>query len=274
MQKKIKKTKQLQFNQMMPGFRATGVMHSEFETDPFLIFGEFYNDRSVFGPHPHAGVSVMTYLLPDSKGLFLNRDSFGDNSIIDPGGIHVTQTGKGVYHDELPELTGTEVHAFQIWINHAEKDRFVDPKALHLSSKDVPVWESETVHLRVIQGRYQNLSSPLELLTKTLLFDVKLQPNASIEFHTEEMAFIYLISGEIVLDNETILEHSVVTFEQDGDKLIVKTGEQPANFMLASGTPFKEPIVYGGHFVMTTQQQMEETRARLQRGEMGDLNVL
>ena len=103
MKKKIKKMQQLKFNQMMPGFRATGVMHAEFDTDPFLIFGEFYNDRSVFGPHPHASVSVMTYLLPDSKGSFLNRDSFGDHSIIHPGGIHVTQTGKGIYNDEFPE---------------------------------------------------------------------------------------------------------------------------------------------------------------------------
>ena len=93
MEKQIKKIKQLNFDQQMTGFKATGVKHSEYNTEPYLIFGEFYMDRSVFGPHAHAGVSVMTYVLPDSKGSFLNRDSLGDHSIIDPGGVHVRRRG-------------------------------------------------------------------------------------------------------------------------------------------------------------------------------------
>ncbi len=41
--------------------------------------------------------------------------------------------------------------------------------------------------------------------------------------------------------------------------------------MFASGAPHHEPIIYGGPFVMTTQQQMQEARQRQQRGEMGEL---
>ncbi|MES2826503.1 MAG: pirin-like C-terminal cupin domain-containing protein [Bacteroidota bacterium] len=274
MNKKIKKIKQLNFAQQMPGFRATGVMHSEFETDPFLIFGEFYNDRSVFGPHPHAGVSVMTYILPDSIGSFLNRDSLGDRSIIDPGGMHVSQTGTGIFHDELPETVGIECHAFQIWINHSEKDRFAEPKSFHLSSKEVPVWLNDNMSLRVLLGSYQTLISPVELLTQTLLFDVTLQANSSVEFHTQQMAFVYLISGGIHIDGQEVNARGVVTFEEKGDKIMISTADEPANFMLASGTPFKEPMVNGGHFVMTTQKQMQATSARLQRGEMGHLSVV
>lgn len=88
------------------------------------------------------------------------------------------------------------------------------------------------------------------------------------------MAFIYIIFWEIMVGDKVIENRSVITFEHPGNKVIVKTKEQPANFMLASGTPHHEPIVYGGHFVMTTQQQMQETRNRLQRGEMGILNPL
>ena len=271
MEKQIKKIKQLNFDQQMTGFKATGVKHSEYNTEPYLIFGEFYMDRSVFGPHAHAGVSVMTYVLPDSKGSFLNRDSLGDHSIIDPGGVHVTQTGSGIYHDELPEITGTECHAFQIWINHADKDRMVEPKALNLPAKNVPVWRTDNVELRVIQGNYKNLQSPLELVTKTLLFDVALKPNATVELDAKEMAFIYLISGKIIIEGNEIESRSMVTFENEGDKIIVRTNGSSANFMFASGTPHHEPIIYGGPFVMTNQKQMQETQARLRRGEMGIL---
>jgi hypothetical protein len=41
--------------------------------------------------------------------------------------------------------------------------------------------------------------------------------------------------------------------------------------MYVTGTPLREPIVYGGPFVMTTAEQMRETQRRYARGEMGRL---
>ena len=274
MEKQIKQIKKLQFNQDAVGFSSVGITHSEFNIEPFLIFGEFYMDRPIFGPHPHAGVSVMTYVLPDSKGSFLNRDSRGDHSIIEPGGIHVTQAGSGVCHDEEPAVKGTNCHAFQIWINHADKNRLVEPKAYRALSKDVPEFKTENILLRVIQGNYQNLKSPIELVTKTLLFDVTLNPNTEIELGAMEMTFINVISGEIIINDKAIESPAIINFEKQGNKIIVRTNGQAANFMFASGMPHNEPITYGGSFVMTTQEQMYETQLRLRRGEMGILNPL
>lgn len=274
MEKRIINITPQNFGKRTAGFRSTGVMHSEYNTEPFLIFGEFYMDRPIFGPHAHAGVSVMTYVMPDSEGSMLNRDSRGDNSLINPGGIHVTQTGRGIYHDELPEITGTECHAFQIWINHAGKDRLVEPKAFNLPSKNVPEWHTELVQLRVLQGSFQTLKSPLELVTKTLLFDVTIQPNATLELDAKEMAFIYMVSGKIVVGDNEIESRNMVTFEKEGNRVIVSTQGSSANFMYASGIPHNEPLVYGGPFVMTTQKQLQEAQERLQRGEMGILNAL
>lgn len=274
MQKQIRKISNQQFKQNAVGLSSVDAFHTEHGFEPFLVFTEFNMDRPVFGPHPHAGVSVMTYMMPDSKGSFLNRDSLGDHSIIEPGGIHVTQAGSGVKHDEVPTVTGINCHGFQIWINHAEKDRLVEPKAFHAFSKDVPEFKSENVFIRIVQGQYQNLKSPIELVTKTTLFDATLQPNSSIEFDAMEMAFIYLVSGEIIVENHEISSTSIITFEKEGDKVKVNTGNQSANFMFVSGVPHNEPIVHGGPFVMTTKQQMQETNQRLLRGEMGILNHL
>lgn len=256
------------------GFTSVDLFHNEFDIEPFLVFTEFHMDKPIFGPHPHAGVSVMTYMMPDSKGSFLNRDSLGDHSIIEPGGIHVTQAGKGIKHDEVPSITGVDCHGFQIWINHSDKDRLVEPKAFHAFSKDVPEYISDNAKLRVIQGIYQNIASPIRLVTETLLFDVVLNPNSSIEFDTKEMAFIYVINGQIAIEDQEINSTSLVTFETKGNKINVKTGKQVSNFLFASGTPHNEPIVSGGPFVMTTRDQMIATHQRLQRGEMGILNPL
>ena len=79
MKKVIKKTA-FSFSSDFPGLRAVNIMAQSHPIEPFLVFTEFWMDRPVFGPHPHAGISVMTYLLSDSKTGFLNRDSAGDRS--------------------------------------------------------------------------------------------------------------------------------------------------------------------------------------------------
>lgn len=274
MEKQIKNIQKKQFKQNAVGFESVDMFHSEFDFEPFLVFTEFHMNRQVFGPHPHAGVSVMTYMLPDSKGSFLNRDSRGDSSIIEPGSIHVTQAGSGVHHDEVPTIDGVDCHGFQIWINHADKNRLVAPAAFHASASEVAEYSDEKTRLRVIQGSFSGINAPFELVTETSLFDVTLQPNSSLTLDAKEMAFVYLMSGEIMVQGNKISEISMVTFQTEGKNVTIETGEKSANFMFASGTPHHEPIVYGGPFVMTTQEQMHETRKRLGRGEMGELKHL
>lgn len=274
MNKQLNKITNLQFKQNAPGFNSVDTFHSEFGFEPFLVFTEFHMDRPIFGPHPHAGVSVMTYMMPDSIGSFINRDSRGDHSVIEPGGIHVTQAGSGIKHDEVPQITGTDCHGFQIWINHADKDRLVEPKAFHAMASDVPQVKNENSFIRIIQGEYQNIKSPIELVTKTTLLDITLQPNTSIELDAKEMAFVYLINGEIKINEAIIANKAIVNFTSNGNKIIISTLNKVANLLFATGTPHNEPIVYGGPFVMTTEEQMHKTKLRLGRGEMGELGHL
>lgn len=274
MQKQIKKITNRQFKENIPGLKAVDAFHTEYDFEPFLVFTEFYMSQPIFGPHPHAGVSVMTYMLPDSHGSFLNRDSDGDKSIIEPGGIHVTQAGSGIKHDETPTVLGVDCHGFQIWINHADKDRLVAPKAFHAFAKDVPEYKTENTFIRVVQGQYEGLQSPIELVTKTTLLDITLQPNTTIELDAMQMAFVYLINGELTIADKVVSNKAFVNFENGGDKVIVQTKNKSAQFLFLSGTPHNEPIVHGGPFVMTTNQQMLETQQRLQRGDMGILNPM
>jgi quercetin 2,3-dioxygenase len=254
------------------GFTSVDMFHNEFNFEPFLVFTEFHMDKAIFGPHPHAGVSVMTYMMPDSKGSFLNRDSHGDNSIIEPGGVHVTQAGMGIQHDEVPSEYGVDCHGFQIWINHSDENRLVEPKSFHAMAKDVPVYKTKEVMVRVVTGDYKNNISTIDLVTKTTILDVTLTPNASIELDAQEMAFIYLMSGTIVIDDNTISGIAMINFEQAGDKIRVTNGNEVTNFIFASGTPHNEPIVYGGPYVMTTNEQMTATKQRFAQGKMGELN--
>lgn len=95
MNKNIVQVNSLHFTPDFPGLRGVNMMARQFPIEPFLVITEYMMERPVFGPHPHAGISVLTYMLPDSVGSFINRDSRGDFSIIEPGAVHITQAGSG-----------------------------------------------------------------------------------------------------------------------------------------------------------------------------------
>ncbi len=174
--KQIIKHTKLHFKPAFPGLKGVDMFASQYPIEPFLVFTEYLMDRPVFGPHPHAGISVMTYMLPDSKNSFINRDSLGDFSEIEPGGLHISQAGRGLQHDEFPKVTGVDAHGFQIWINHADKDRLVTPKAIHASANEIVEIKTEDYKLRIVHGECNNQKSDYQMVTDISLFHVYLNP--------------------------------------------------------------------------------------------------
>lgn len=247
-------------------------MAHTYPIEPFLVFTEFLMDKPVFGPHPHAGISVMTYILPDSKESFINRDSRGDFSFIEPGGMHIMQAGSGMLHDEFPKVSGNTAHGFQIWINHADKDRFVNPTSMHASAAEVPEKITDHYKVRVVHGEFEGVSPAYKLVTAVNLLHVFLKPGRSITLPAQPMAFAYGLQGQGTSETETIQAQTLINYTLDGDKVTITASEQGFEFMFATGTPHNEPITYGGPFVMTTSEQMEKTQQRYARGEMGKLD--
>ncbi|MBK8621110.1 MAG: pirin family protein [Saprospiraceae bacterium] len=271
MYKKVVRKTEFVIKPAFPGLKGVDIMAHAFPIEPFLVFTEFYMDRPVFGPHPHAGVSVMTYMLPDSKGGFINRDSQGDFSFIEPGGMHIMQAGRGMFHDEFPKDTGTETHGFQIWINHADKDRFVDPLSMHASAAEVPEIITDDYKVRIVHGSFLNTSPAYKMVTDVDLFHVFLQPLKSITLDAKQMAFVYGLRGSGNSGEESVHPQFLLNYTSEGSQITLNAGIEGLECMFASGKPHNEPITYGGPFVMTTPEQMAETKRRYTTGEMGKL---
>lgn len=264
----------LSFSADAPGLAGVNVMAHHHAIEPFLVFTEFHMDRPVFGPHPHAGVSVMTYILPDSAGGFLNRDSNGDRSEILPGGLHITQAGRGVHHDEVPLVTGRDAHGFQIWVNHREHERWVEPRAMHATPGEIPEVRVAGAVVRVLHGDFAGRAPAHRMVTPVTLLHVFLDPGAALTLPAAAMAFAYGLRGSASSGGARLDAQVLLTYTAEGAAVDVRAGSDGAELMFASGTPLGEPIVYGGPFVMTTAAQMTETKRRYTRGEMGRLAPL
>jgi redox-sensitive bicupin YhaK (pirin superfamily) len=264
----------LRFAPVAPGLTGVDLLATQHAIEPFLVFTEFLMGRPVFGPHPHAGVSVMTYILPDSAGGFLNRDSQGDRSEIGPGAVHVTQAGRGIHHDEVPLVTGVAAHGFQIWVNHREQDRWVAPRAMHADAADVPDVRHGGSTVRVLHGSFGGQSPRYRMVTPVTLLHVRMAPGAGLVLPAAAMAFVYGLAGAAASDGAALQPQVLLTYDTHGDAVRLDAGADGAELMFGSGTPIGEPILYGGPFVMTTEAQMTETRRRHARGEMGALPPL
>lgn len=271
MNKTIANKHDLKFKQAFPGLKGVDIMAHSYPIEPFLVFTEFLMDKPVFGPHPHAGISVMTYMLPDSKESFINRDSQGDFSYIEPGGMHIMQAGSGMYHDEFPKVKGNETHGFQIWINHANKDRFVNPISMHASANEIPEKITEDFKVRIVHGNFEGIKPKYKMVTDVNLFHVFIQPNKFITLDAMPMAFAYGLKGSGKSEGENIQAQTLINYSLQGQQVTIKALDEGLEFMFASGTPHNETITYGGPFVMTTTEQMAETQRRYANGEMGKL---
>jgi redox-sensitive bicupin YhaK (pirin superfamily) len=271
MLKSVYKKHDLQFKQAFPGLKGVDIMAHTYPIEPMLVFTEFHMDQPVFGPHPHAGVSVMTYMLPDSKQGFINRDSLGDFSYIEPGGLHVSQAGSGMFHDEFPRETGVDTHGLQIWINHKEADRWVAPKAIHANANEIKEVESSDYKVRIVLGAFDGAYSHYKLVTDINILHVYLKPNKTIVLNADEMAFVYGLTGSAKIGETELKAQTLVNFNKDGNQVSVVAENEGFEFMFCSAKPLNESIVYGGPFVMTTTEQMQITKQRLASGEMGDL---
>lgn len=147
---------------------------------PFLGVDHYWMNGPTFPPHPHAGMSAVSYLLLDSETGMANRDSIGTDNLIRPGGLHWTTAGRGVVHEEVPAEPGKTVHGLQIFVGLAPARRNIAPFPLTIEPQDVPVIERPGAKIRVPVGSYGDKRSPLTPPTEVTLLDISLEEDAEL----------------------------------------------------------------------------------------------
>lgn len=236
---------------------------------PFLVVSRFRMTGPVFPPHPHAGFSVATYILPDSPTGFWNQDSLGTVNRIAPGALHWTVAGAGVVHEETPERAGRVAEGFQIWIDHPAVLREVPPQALHVAADAAPVRRMTGITRRVVAGRDGNVASPLVAPVEVQLVEVVVDPGTR---WTEDLApgmqgFLWVLEGEVRAGGAVAGADTVVPLS-DG---MVLQAKGAVRLMRFAGRPSDEVPVFGGPFVGSTAEQLARFRRAYQSGGMGRL---
>ena len=113
------------------------------------------------------------------------------------------------------------------------------------------------------EGPVSDLIVPIELL------DVRMRPNSLFEhvIPSDRTSFAYIFEGEASFGDERWRageEHLVVL--GDGDTLVVRTEDDGARFLLASGRPLREPIAWRGPVVMNSEEELKQAFVEIREG--------
>ncbi len=245
--------------------------------DPFLLLDHFVSDQARdyeagFPLHPHRGIETVTYLL---KGEVRHRDTLGNSGSIGAGDIQWMTSGRGIMHEEMPQVRPEGIDGFQLWVNLPAKLKMIPPRYQDVRSDRIPVVQNaDGSRIRVITGTVGAVRGPVtEIAAAPIYLDVFVPANTSFRQPIERghTAFAYVFEGEARFAGDDPQDGAPVSHPRlivlgDGDELRVTTGATPVRFLLISGKPLHEPIARYGPFVMNTEDEIKQTLRELRNG--------
>ena len=210
--------------------------------DPFVLWDNFNlgPDRG-FPTHPHRGFEAITYMF---TGSIEHKDNLGNHSTVTAGGAQRFTAGRGMEHSEMPD-SQVDSNGIQLWINLAKNKKSIEPDYQQVDEENIPLFKIEGGNIRVIVGD----ESPVKLQTAVRYLRVNLEPGAKLTEKVPEdfRGFIYLLSGQLKVNTETVNMREAYFFEKIEALDIEALTE--SHFMLCMGQPHREPIKQYGPYV-------------------------
>lgn len=260
------------------------------ETDPFLLFDDFRNERPAdyiagFPWHPHRGIETITYIL---AGTVEHGDSLGNHGTLAAGDVQWMTAGSGILHQEMPKGDPRGImHGFQLWANLPRAQKMTPPRYQDVVSSEIPeITDDDGTKVRIIIGDFWGKHGPVEgIAADPSYLDISVPPGVKktipVDAYRHAFAYVFAGSGSFkdasspvgilteketdVLIRESTGNRSLVVFDT-GDEITVQAGEEGIRFLLVSGKPIEEPVAWYGPIVMNTQNELQQALSELRAG--------
>ncbi|TVP63665.1 MAG: pirin family protein [Nitriliruptor sp.] len=204
------------------------------------------------GPHPHIGLSTVTWLL---EGEAIHTDSLGTEQAIRPGQLNLMTAGHGIAHAELaadPPFRGV-----QLWVAQPEQTRHDQARFEHLD--DLPQLELDHADALVFVGALPGATSPARTDTELLGVDLQLRRGTTV-VPTDpgyELAVVPL-EGRLKV-GEAIVEPGWIGLVPTGvDELPLEAEHDHGRALVLGGTPLGERIQMWWNFVARDRDELSD----------------
>jgi redox-sensitive bicupin YhaK (pirin superfamily) len=217
-------------------------------------------------PHPHIGLSTVTYLF---DGEITHRDSVGSEVAIAPGEVNWMTAGRGITHSERFDRLrreGGAVHGIQAWVALPKEDEETDPGFWHYGAAGLPTYEADGLWARLIAGEAFGAKSPVKVHSPMFYAHWRLAQGAAAQLaaeYPERAAFV--AEGEIEVDGRRFGAGQMLVFAP-GQPIRI-TGASQATVMLLGGEPLGERFIEW-NFVSSSKERIEQAKADWRAGRM------
>ncbi|WP_237151691.1 pirin family protein [Oryzibacter oryziterrae] len=236
---------------------------------PFIFLDQF--GPTLFGPgqvedirpHPHIGLSTLTYLF---EGEIVHRDSAGHFETIRSGEVNWMTAGSGIVHSErFPEpmhARGGRLSGLQIWVAlpRSEEDRA--PGFTHHDAPSLPVTEGDGAKLTLVAGAGFGLTSPVPVYSDLMQADLVVVPGARFKIPAEHAERgLYVISGTVEVEGQTgAFEPGRLVVFKPGAEIVI-SAPHGAHLAVIGGEPFPEKRHVFWNFVSSSRDRIEAAKA-------------
>jgi len=213
------------------------------------------------GPHPHIGLSTLTYLL---EGNVLHKDSLGTEIEIKPGAVNLMKAGKGIVHSErTPERLRNQdkiLHGLQIWLALPIEEEMDEPQFTHINDEDLPKWSENGADFKLILGEYNAKKSPVPMSSPSYLIEITAEKDVDINIGNGLFgeSGLYIISGAVEVEGNRFDEHQMlIANEATLCAFRIKKGSKVFVF---GGEPFEEERFIYWNFVSSSKDRLEKAK--------------
>ena len=243
---------------------------------PFIFFdqmgpGEFLAGRGLdVRPHPHIGLSTVTYLF---DGSIMHRDSLGSQQSIVPGDVNWMTAGRGIAHSERTASAlrshGNRLFGIQSWVALPKNAEETAPDFAHHAGVSLPVIEDAGTKLRLIAGEGWGLTAPVAVSSPLFYADAVLAPGAALPLPDEhEERAAYVLHGEVEVAGDRFEPGRMLVFRAR-DQLALHAGPRGARFLLLGGAAMDGPRYLFWNFVSSSRERIEQAKADWAQGRFG-----
>ncbi len=222
--------------------------------------------------HPHRGFETLTFMF---EGKMNHRDSLGNRATLQSGSVQRMNAGSGIIHggSMFSDPQTERFHEMQLWVNSPKDQKMSAPGIHNVSDKDIPWVGIDGGKLRVISGELNGLQGPIQTLSPTQIGHATAEKPGALNissFSSEANVMLYVLEGEIAIEGQKLESYQLGQLSQQGHEVRIQM--QPGSQVLVlAGIPLNEPVVFGGPFVMNTQEEIDQSYADFQKGLFGQI---
>ena len=211
-------------------------------------------------PHPHIGLSTVTYLF---SGEIVHREQ-----AIRPGEVNWMVAGRGITHSERFERArreGDHLHGIQAWVALPKADEETEPSFSHHAGDDLPGWREGGVRGRLVAGDAFGLSARVRTHSPLFYAHLDMDAGATAALPRQPERALYVAAGAVDVEGQRCAAGEMVVIGGPGpDRL---TALVPSIVMLLGGEPLGERFLYW-NFVSSSMERIEAAKADWLAGRM------